>query len=231
MYCINCGVKLADSEKKCPLCGTTVFHPELTRPEGERLYPEDRYPVQQMNRNSVRIILTTLFLVPLFITLLVDLQISGGVTWSGYVAGALVLGYVVVMLPMWFRKPNPVIFVPIDFAVAGGYLLYISLATGGGWFLSFAFPVVGALGLIVTAVVTLCRYLRRGRLFVFGGAFLALGLFMPVMEFLLNLTLDKTGFLGWSGYPLVVLALLGGMLIFLGISQRARETMERKFFL
>ena len=26
MYCIKCGVELADSEKVCPLCGTRVFH-------------------------------------------------------------------------------------------------------------------------------------------------------------------------------------------------------------
>ena len=31
MYCINCGVKLADTEHICPLCGTEVFHPELMR--------------------------------------------------------------------------------------------------------------------------------------------------------------------------------------------------------
>ena len=29
MYCIKCGVKLADTEKKCPLCGTVVYHPEF----------------------------------------------------------------------------------------------------------------------------------------------------------------------------------------------------------
>ena len=29
MYCIKCGVELADSEKVCPLCGTRVFHPDL----------------------------------------------------------------------------------------------------------------------------------------------------------------------------------------------------------
>mgnify|MGYP001071229356 CR=1 FL=1 len=27
MYCVNCGVELADSETVCPLCGTRVFHP------------------------------------------------------------------------------------------------------------------------------------------------------------------------------------------------------------
>ncbi len=232
MYCIKCGVKLADTEKQCPLCATVVFHPDLPRAEGERLYPADKYPAQQqMNRTTVLVVLSAMFLIPLLITLLVDMQISGSVTWSGYVMGALVLSYVAVVLPMWFRKPNPVIFVPVDFAVLGGYLLYISLATEGGWFLSFAFPVVGGLGIIVTTVVTLCRYLRRGRLFVFGGASIALGAFMPLMEFLINLTFDLPRFFAWSLYPLVVLAVLGGLLIYLGTSKSARETMEQKFFI
>ena len=39
MYCVKCGVKLADSEKQCPLCQTLVFHPDITREEGEKLYP------------------------------------------------------------------------------------------------------------------------------------------------------------------------------------------------
>ena len=29
MYCIKCGVELADSEKSCPLCQTPVFHPQF----------------------------------------------------------------------------------------------------------------------------------------------------------------------------------------------------------
>ena len=232
MYCIKCGVKLADSEKKCPLCGTVVFHPELDLPEGERLYPADRYPQQpQVNGRSALIVLTTLFLLPLLITFLVDMQINRGVTWSGFVMGALVLSYVILVLPLWFRRPNPVVFVPIDFAAVGLYLLYISIATHGGWFLSFGFPVVGAFGIIVTAVVTLCRYLRRGRFYIFGGASIALGAVMPLMEFLINITFGRARFIGWSVYPLIVLVLVGAMLIFLGISRPARETMERKLFL
>ena len=35
MYCIKCGVELADSEKVCPLCGTRVFHPDLPCGSGE----------------------------------------------------------------------------------------------------------------------------------------------------------------------------------------------------
>ena len=141
------------------------------------------------------------------------------------------MGYVAVVLPCWFRRPNPVIFVPCGFVAAGLYVLYIDLMTGGGWFLGFAFPVVGFLGLLVTAVVTLCRYIRRGRLYIYGGAMIALGAFMPLMELLMVAAFRLPRFAGWSLYPLVALALLGGALIFLAICRPARESMERKMFL
>ena len=92
MYCINCGVKLADSQKKCPLCGTVVFHPDLPQPDGEPLYPAGRYPGTKVNRHGVLAIITAIFLLPLLVTLRVDMQITGAVTWSGYVMGAIILG-------------------------------------------------------------------------------------------------------------------------------------------
>lgn len=231
MYCVNCGVQLADTEKQCPLCGVTAFHPQILRPEGESLYPGQAYPAQQVSPTGVLVILTALFLLPMITTLLCDLQINGCVTWSGYVIGALFLGYELFVLPFWFRKPNPVIFVPCAFAAVALYLLYINLAVQGNWFLSFAFPVTGGVGLIVTAVVTLMRYVRRGQLYIFGGAAVALGAFMPLVEFLSCLTFHVNRFTGWSLYPLTALVLLGGTLIFLAICRPARETMERKFFL
>lgn len=231
MYCANCGVKLADTEKRCPLCGTAAFHPEVVRQDAEPVYPPYRYPVQQVSPRGLLIVVTALFLLPLLISLLCDLQINGRVVWSGYVIGALIVSYVMFVLPFWFRKPNPVIFVPCNFVTVGLYLLYIDLATGGSWFLSFAFPVVGFTGAVVTAVVTLLRYVRRGRLYIFGGAVLALGAFMPLMEFLIYVTFSLPRFVGWSLYPLIAMVLLGGTLIFLAISSRARESMERKFFI
>lgn len=231
MYCVNCGVKLADTEKVCPLCGVTAWHPEKLPGEGEPLFPKNRYPVHQVSPKGAQIIVTTVFLLPFFISLLCDLQINGAVTWSGYVMGALIVGYVMTVLPLWFHRPNPVIFVPVNFAVIGLYLLYINMATNGGWFLSFAFPVAGFVGAVVTAVVTLLRYIRRGRLYVYSGALLALGAFMPLMEFLLVITFEGLRFIGWSLYPMVALVLLGGMLLFLCLNSRARESMERKFFI
>jgi hypothetical protein len=230
MYCIKCGVKLSDNQKACPLCGTVVFHPEIM-PSGDPLYPPQRQPAPQVRSQAALVVITTLFLLPMIITALCDLQLNKAVTWCGYVIGALAVSYVILVLPYWFRQPNPVVFVPCGFAAVGLILLYISIATSGGWFLSFAFPVTGAVGLIVTAVVALLKYVGKGELYIFGGAFALLGGFMPVMEWLLNLTFGFTHGFVWSLYPLTALVLLGGMLIFLAICRPARETMERKFFL
>lgn len=230
MYCIKCGVKLSENQKECPLCRTVVFHPDIKPTEDDPLYPV-RQPAPQVRSQAALVVVTTMFLLPILITLLCDLQLNGAVTWSGFVIGALLAAYVCFVLPFWFRRPNPVVFVPCGFAAVGIFLLYISIATGGKWFLSFAFPVTSFICLVSTAVVALVRYVRRGQLYIFGGALMGLGLFMPLMEFLMNITFGFRQSFIWSGYPLTALVLLGGMLIFLAICRPARETMERKFFL
>lgn len=229
MYCIKCGAQLADTEKKCPLCETRVYHPELTQPQATPLYPQGKVPALPKNSKLPQTIVTYFFLLAGMICLLCDLQISKQMVWSGYVLGGLLLGYVMIVLPSWFRDPNPVIFVPASFAAIGVFLLYISLFTGGGWFLSFAFPITGGCCLIVTAVVTLMRYVPKGVLYTLGGASIALGGLCLLAEFLSTVTFGIR-FFGWSLYPLLALGLLGGVLLYLAINRSARETVERKLF-
>lgn len=90
--------------------------------------------------------LTVLLALPAVLSILCDWRVNGRIVWSGYSVGGAALLYVMVVLPLWFRRPNPVIFVPVDFAAIGLYLLYINFATGGHWFLTFAFPVTGRSG-------------------------------------------------------------------------------------
>ena len=117
MYCVNCGVELADSETVCPLCGTRVFHPDLSRPQADAPYPPDHHvKPEDVSRSGILFVMTMLALLPAVICLLCDWRINGGIVWSGFAAGAIGLLYVLIVLPMWFKRPNPVIFVPVDFA-------------------------------------------------------------------------------------------------------------------
>lgn len=231
MYCIKCGVKLADTEKKCPLCGTVPYHPDISRIELDPIYPANQYPLTKISPIGILVTVSAAFLLAILITLICDLRFSGAVSWSGFVIGGISVAYELFILPFWFEKPNPVIFVPCGFVATGLYLLYINLATNGDWFLSFAFPVVGILGIITTAVVTLMKYVRSGGLFIFGGAFIALGMFIPLVEFLINYTFGIKQVLLWSFYPLAGFVFIGGMMIFFAVCRPAREKMERKFFI
>ena len=232
MYCIKCGVELADSEKVCPLCGTRVFHPDLPLPDGEAPYPADaRRRTEEFNRAGLLFILTMLAIIPAVICLLCDWRVNGHIVWSGYAAGAIALTYILAVLPLWIRRPNPVRFVPVDFAAIWLYLLYIDLATGGRWFLSFAFPAVGAPGLLVSAMVALLRYLPGAHLYIFGGALIISGGLAVLTEFLINLTFKVHQTFFWSLYPLAAGVLLGVMLLIIAVCKPLRRSLHRKFFI
>ena len=229
MYCIQCGVKLADSESSCPLCGTVVYHPDVQRGEARPLYPKNRRPKIRAGSGAVNGTILILYFLPMVVCSLADFQFDKRLDWFGFVCGALVLSYVGMALPLWFRRPNPVIFVPSTFAAAVLYLHYVNFAVGGNWFFTLAFPMAGGFCVIASTVVTLFRYVRRGRLYVLGGATIAIGGMMLLLEFLISRTFAIPMYY-WSVFPLAGLALCGGALIYLAINRSARAVMERKFF-
>ena len=232
MYCIKCGVELADSEKICPLCGLTVYHPELKTPKNiEYPYPKFERINEQVSRFGLMMVLTVIFLLPILLTLICDLSINHTVTWSGYVVGGIVTAYVVLILPLWFHRPNPVIFTPVNFVTIALFVLYVDLVNHGGWFLSFAFPLITGIGLIVTAVVTLMKYIPKGALYIIGGAFISFGGFLVLIDHLINVTFHTGRGLFWSWYPLTVFAVIGLFLIFVAICRPLRESLKKKFFI
>ena len=231
MYCVKCGVRLADTEKTCPLCATRVYHPDLHQPDAAPLYPNYKSEKKKVKRWSIMLVLTILYLLPVSICLTTDRSVNGILGWSGYVTGSLLVLYTAVMLPLWFEHPNPVIFVPVTFGVIGAFLLYICYATGGNWFLSFALPITGATGLLVTAIVTLHRYILRGRLYIYGGAVIAFGALSVLVEFLLTITFTMPPLFTWSLYPLTVFTLLGIALLATAIFRPLRESLEKKLFI
>ena len=229
MYCINCGVQLHEAADQCPLCGTSVCHPDFPAKAEEPLYPKNKMPSGRSGRSSLCGAVIFLYCIPLAVCLLADLMHNGSLDWFGYVAGALAVAYTAFALPLWFSKPNPVIFVPCSFLSAGVYLGHIAAKTGGDWFFRFGLPVTLGLCFLMTAAVTLLRYAGRGKWFIWGGAVIAAGVFIPVVEWLMSVTFGLP-VLGWSAYPLICLAAAGGLLIWFGASANAREAVYRRLF-
>lgn len=105
VYCIKCGVELADSEERCPLCGTVVFHPELTVPAGEKPYPPQAAGPETAAVGCAVCADPAASALPLVTVLLCGLELNGTVVWSGYVArgagGALRGGGTAPVVPAW----------------------------------------------------------------------------------------------------------------------------------
>ncbi|MBQ8496041.1 MAG: hypothetical protein IJ489_01105 [Clostridia bacterium] len=231
MFCIKCGVELADSEKCCPLCGTVVYHPELTQNQTNAPYPPYQKPHSRINYRGVLFLITMFYVILIAELFVCEITIFDDLNWSLYATGGLLLSYIIILLPTWFKKPNPVIFVPCDFAAIAAYLCFISWKTDGHWFVSFALPVVLGCALIITAIIALCRYVRRGYFFIFGGASVLTGLYIVMLEIFLTITfpvIDRFYF--WSIYPLIGFVLLGLALIIIGICRPLRDSLAKKFF-
>ena len=231
MYCVKCGVELRDSEKCCPLCGTPVFHPDIKQTKAVKPYSEFYPNDHKYNVRAFMIALTMICALPVLITMMIDIQINAMITWSGFVIGGVAILYVALILPWGFSRPNPVIFVPSTFAAVVLYLWYIEYMTDGSWFLTFAFPITAIAGLIVTAVVTLTKYLKRGYLFIYGGAIIAVGIYIMLIEFFVYITYDSVKFVMWSIYPFVVCLVIGALLIIVGANKPMKESLKRKFFI
>ena len=228
MYCVKCGVELADSERKCPLCHTPVYFPGLSDPT-DRPYPEVNGGPDRVNPRGIYFIVSFIFLITGAISLFCDMNFNGEINWSGYVLGGLLLAYVIFVLPGWFLRYHPAIFVPCDFAAAALYVEYVNYKVEGDWFITFALPLTAIIALIVCSVVILCHYVKRGYLYIFGGAFIALGAASALVEWLIHLTFNYTHPHVWFFYPLITFSLIGVMLIVIAIVKPLRESLCRIF--
>ncbi len=226
MYCPNCGAKLGDGEIKCPLCLT-----KQPSPEGKPLYPSKARPRDKEDFRGLLFALTLFILSIGGSVLAMDLTDGQGVSYSPYVLLGLAVFYAAFFLPRWWKRPNPVIFLPIFFAVVFSLLLYVDLATQGGWFLTFVLPVFGGCSLFTVAAAALIRYVRKGKLYIFGGLFLSFAVLSFVGEILFRVTFHLPIRLSFSLVPLILFASWGMGLIVIAIVRPFRRWFERRFFI
>ena len=96
-YCVHCGVELAATEKRCPLCGTPVHDPACPAPEEvQPTYPGA--PVKETKHGALAVLALAL-LIPFLSVLACNLTIQGRITWARYVLIWAPLIYTVLFVP------------------------------------------------------------------------------------------------------------------------------------
>lgn len=231
MYCIQCGVALSPGQTVCPLCGTRVYHPDIPPVEEKPTYPRKEFQSEELNLRGLLFVITILWLLPLILPLIFEYFVRHQITWSGIAAGGLLLTYIYLILPAWFRRGNPVVFIPCDTLIGLLYLGYLDYLFQGRWFFTFALPLAFSLGMLITVITALHRYVHRGFLFIYGGGVIALGAWTVLLELLIRHTFGISSAVLWSVFSFVSLFVLGLLLILIGIIKPWKESLYRIFFI
>jgi len=230
MYCVYCGVRLQDGAAECPLCHTPVTAAPMPERKQAASY-SNRYPrlEKQSGKFLVLGLVTVILTAAALGCLIFCLKSTGEVGWSGIAALGMALLWVWGVLPLFFSRWRPMIFLPVDFACLGGYLLYLCVNTGGHWFLSFAFPVTLMAAVLTLAGVAMMRYIVQGRLRLMSLLLIAIGLSFMLVEFFQHITFGTPMFV-WSLYCVSGFCLIGFFLFIASLIPPLRSALRRKFF-
>ncbi len=232
-YCVQCGVKLADSQKTCPLCHTPVVNPNL--PEGhapQSPWPEsEEQPQREIDRGYAAQLSIVAVLIPMLTVLLLDI-IGGGGVWSPYVMGALVLAWLAVAVPLLFRFRRPYPYVALDAAAVVGYLALVAAMSGGmGWYLGIVMPILVLLGGVTLLALLALRRLEMPLLYRLAVTALLFAAFLIGLEIIVDLNARGSVAMGWSVYAGIPIAVIALMLAGLEHNHALKDEIRRRLFI
>ncbi|NLI53340.1 MAG: hypothetical protein GX417_03350 [Clostridiales bacterium] len=233
-YCVNCGVELQKSEPRCPLCGTEVINPnEIAEEKPVRPYPSHvEHLDRSVDRRYIASFISLLLLIPLFTTMLANILVSGGLTWSYLVLGGELVVFTVFLLPMIARMPK-VLYAAIDAVAVGVLLLLIRVLTQSewDWLLLLGLPITGLATLMCWFFSAMASPKCRLPVLVrFTFALACVGLFVVAIEFFIGLYMHAIFWPTWSLYVLFPCLVLASSLLLLNRRARVKEEIKKRFY-
>ena len=148
-YCVNCGVELDESAKKCALCDTPVYDPLINKEADKPFSNVPKIPDGIKQRFIVAII-SVILLIPNVVCLFVNLFFSPSFYWFVYVLASSLLVWVVFVFPFITKKPLPYLMWGFDTLACAAYIyvFYAMFRENNLWYFKIALP--------ITLTVSLC---------------------------------------------------------------------------
>ena len=233
-YCVNCGVKLAASEEKCPLCNTVVINPNETgqdKKEGAYSHRFEDYSVRKINVKYLVQIILSIIGIGVLVQTLCDFLISFGISWSLYAIGAFGL-LVCFVLPLLVKIKSPYIAAMIDLVALALYIFMIAIMTDGElWYYEFYLPLHLLSSIYVWCMVIFLRKKRRNYFRAGGASLLFVCLLLILVELLLDIYIVGKIYLIWSLCCAPLLIAIAVLLLIIAARPKLREEMSRRLYM
>lgn len=145
-YCVNCGVELDESAKKCALCQTPVWRPPNPDPGGaptEKPFPDELHIPSHVQRRFVAYVITMILLIPNIILFFVNVFFYKETFWSLYVLTSTALAWILLVFPFFLKKMRPYLFWALDTAAVSLYsYFFFVMRSEHPWMFNTIFSVI-----------------------------------------------------------------------------------------
>ena len=163
-YCVNCGVELDATAKKCALCDTPVYNP-LQKKEKDVPTPFSQTPVIPTNikQKFVALIVTYIFLIPNLVCIFLNFFINPENLWFIYVLSSSLLCWIVFVFPFFTKKLHPYLMWAFDTVAIALYVFVFHANNLGGekWYFGIALPTITITSLCVVYFLYWIRQRKR----------------------------------------------------------------------
>ncbi len=233
-YCVNCGVKIAASEEKCPLCNTVVINPNdtgETKKEAVYSHRYEEYPRRKINIKYLTQIILSVIAVGVIVQTLCDFLISFNLSWSLYAIGAFGL-LVCFALPILTKMKSPYIATMIDLVALALYIYMIAWMTAGQvWYYEFFLPLHILTSIYIWCMVIALRKKRRNLFRAGGISLLFVCILLISIELLLDIFIVGKVYLIWSLCCAPLLIAIATLLLVIAARPKLREEMSRRLYM
>lgn len=180
-YCVNCGVELDKSAKKCVLCDTPVINPNEKEKEEKKVTPfsQDAYIPNELSEDAKKriavAIVSVIMFIPNVVCFMLNAFVFKGSFWSVGVAATSLFLWSAFVLPFCTKKSHPYVLWAADSVMACiTAFVYVLLFGGEGrLFTCCLLPAIAVNSLIVLLYML---WLRKKRHIILKLAFVFLGL-------------------------------------------------------
>lgn len=232
-YCVNCGVELEKSIRKCPMCNTPVINPnDLEKLKAfQSPYPVKSGKVEFASKKDIIILLSVIYICIAVCCILLNALLFTKSKWSLLIFGACALAWLLTVPPLMVANFKKRIYVLYNGMMVCVYLFLIGFfADSTDWVLNIAIPIT-IMTMIFAEIWLSVAKITRNILPLSITLLIETGLECAGIELLLEYASEKIYRLSWSAIVLTVCCVLSIVLITITSRKKLRNQLHRRFHL
>ena len=165
-YCVNCGVELDDSAKRCALCQTEVINPNKKKvSDTVPPFSDEEHIPESMKKRFIAYIVSMVMLIPNIVCLLINIIFPKVGFWAFYVNTTSLLLWVVLVFPFFTKKLLPYLMWFVDTVGVSAYVYFFfamsedrTIAT---WYYQCALPIILMVSVMVLVYMLWAKAKKR----------------------------------------------------------------------